>query len=76
MGGNYRGIQKSIAEGAFISTWGTEGTGDGEFILLHASLWHLAVADTLQTQATTVPRSSYRGRSLCSRPVAGGPRQM
>ena len=35
MGGNYRGIQKSIAEGAFISTWGTEGTGDGEFILPH-----------------------------------------
>jgi len=29
MGGNYRGIQKSIAEGVCVNKWGGKGSGDG-----------------------------------------------
>ena len=28
MGGNYRDIQKSIAEGVCVNKWGREGSGD------------------------------------------------
>jgi len=31
MGGNYRGIQKSIAEGVCVNKWGGKGSGDGQF---------------------------------------------
>jgi len=29
MGGNYCGIQKSIAEGVCVNKWGGKGSGDG-----------------------------------------------